>query len=78
MKNFYLLPLTIEPIKLYSSTMGISEEEIWQGIDVIFSRKSVTMKILDDRLSFERLLGKMEGLDNWIDVEVLVDDEKKK
>ena len=36
------------------------------------------MKISDDRLSFERLLGKMEGLDNWIDVEVLVDDEKKK
>lgn len=68
---------TIEPIKLYSSTMGISEEEIWQGIDVIFSRKSVTMKISDDRLSFERLLGKMEGLDNWIDVEVLVDDEEK-
>lgn len=68
---------TIEPIKLYSSTMGISEEEIWQGIDAIFSRKSVTMKISDDRLSFERLLGKMEGLDNWIDVEVLVDDEEK-
>jgi len=68
---------TIEPIKLYLSTTQMSEVDIWKGIDIIFSKEYVKIKILDDRLSFESLLGKVNGLDNWIDVSIAINNEQR-
>jgi len=61
---------TIEPIKLYSSDANLSEVEIWKGIEVLTEKDSITIKILDVRLSFEKLLNKIKDLDNWLDVNV--------
>lgn len=60
---------TIEPIKLYfTEKKGISETDIWKGIDLLFEKDRVTIKVLDTRLSFESLERKVNGLDNWLDV----------
>lgn len=61
---------TIEPIKLYSEVPHMQEVDIWRGIDMLFQRNSVIIKLLDDRLKFERLENKIKGLENWMDVDV--------
>lgn len=68
---------TIEPIKLYLSSSQMSEVDIWKGIDMIFSKEYVKIKILDDRLSFTSLLRKVHGLDNWIDISIVINEEQR-
>lgn len=68
---------TIEPIKLYLSVSQMSEVDIWKGIDIFFSKEYIRIKILDNRLSFERLLCKVNGLDDWLDVKVVTDNEQR-
>lgn len=68
---------TIEPIKLYLSVSQMSEVDIWKGIDIFFSKEYIRIKILDNRLSFESLLCKVNGLDDWLDVKVVTDNEQR-
>lgn len=62
---------TIEPIKVYSTDLQMSEVEIWSGMDMIFEKERTTIRLLDDRLPFEKLENKIKGLDNWMDVKIL-------
>lgn len=63
---------TIEPVKLYSVEANMTEVEIWKGINIKAERKSLFIKLMDDKLSFQKLLAKVDGLDDWIDVKVQV------
>lgn len=68
---------TIEPIKLYLSTSQLSEVDIWRGIDISFLKEHIKIKILDDKLSFENLLSKVMGLDDWVNVKTVADSDKR-
>lgn len=50
---------------------------IWKGIDMSFSEERINIKILDDGLSFENMMKKVIGLDNWLDVRVETYCEKR-
>lgn len=68
---------TIDPIKLYSDVTNVQEIDIWRGIDMIFERNRVVIKVMDARLSFGRLKNKIKGTENWIDVDVSICSEDK-
>lgn len=68
---------TIEPIKLFLPTGRMSEVDIWKGIDIFFSKEYIKIKILNDRLSYESLLHKVNGLDNWVDVSIVPNKEQR-
>lgn len=61
---------TIDPIKLFLSKHSIKEVDIWNGVDMLFSKDFIEIKTVDQRLSFESLANKLKGLDNWIDVRI--------
>ena len=60
-----------------SPVFNFSEVDIWKGIDIFFSKEYIRIKILDNRLSFESLLSKVKGLDDWIDVKIVTDNEQR-
>lgn len=64
---------TIEPIKLYLSASQMYEVDIGKGIDIFYLKEHIRIKILDSRLDFESLLRKVKGLDDLIDVKIVID-----
>lgn len=69
---------TIDPIKLFLSKCSMNEVDIWKGVDVLFTRGYIEMKIVDYRLSFKNLVNKLKGLDDWIDVRIDIKENEKK
>lgn len=69
---------TIDPIKLFLSKHSMKEIDIWNGVDMLFSKDFIEIKIIDQRLPFENLANKLNGLDDWIDVRINTYRKEKK
>ena len=69
---------TIDPIKLFLSETSMSVVNIWKGIDILFSKDYIEIKIVDHRLSFKSLDDKLKGLDNWIGIKINSYEEERK
>jgi len=65
---------TLEPIKTYAD-LHMSEIEIWSGIDIEIEQDSLIIKVLDNRMPFDRIASKVIGIDEWIDVKIVIDTE---
>ena len=50
----------------------MSDIEIWSGIDIEIEQDSIVIKILDNRIPFERIARKVIGINNWLDVQVVI------
>lgn len=76
----YILAIadTIEPIKIYSGDYQGKEIDIWKGIDITFSTTYLIIKIYDDRLQFNKMVRKVNGLENWISVKIDINKHERK